>query len=87
MHVNTVSELEQKTRAYWEISRCYQGRSNKTISVERAIKTVGQMLRMLNPHRPLFHALSALQHEIIYNTSISHGQHNPDPEATISPSA
>jgi hypothetical protein len=80
MHVNTVSELEQKTRVYWEISRCYQGRSNKTISVERAIKTVGQMLRTLNPHRPLFHALSALQHEIIYD-------HNPDLEVTSFPSA
>lgn len=67
---SATSELERKTRAYWEISRCYNGKSNKTITVERAIVTGKQILDKLNPQRPLFRIWSQLQSEIVQGTPV-----------------
>lgn len=65
MNQVTPSLLESSTLAYWELSRCYNGRTRKIITVETALKFSSSALKRLNPSRPLFRVINALQQEII----------------------
>lgn len=64
------SILESSTLAYWELSRCYNGRTKKVITVETALKFSSSALKRLSPNRPLFRVIDALQREIIRGDGI-----------------
>ena len=62
-------ELEKKTYMYWELSRCFQGRSSKRITTEKGLQAINEILVLLNTNRPLSKRTFQLQYEIIHNNS------------------
>lgn len=68
--------LEQKTLAYWNISKSYNGHLDKNITTSRAIKVLNNTLFVLGPNRILRLRINCLLDEIIT-------QDTPRLEATI----
>lgn len=56
--------LEEKTQAYWNLSRAYEGTSEE-VTTEGAIKTLRAILLNVGPSRPLSNAAADLQECII----------------------
>lgn len=57
--------LEAKTNEYWRVSCVWQGRSKEKITVARANKILGGILRSTNPYRPLAARVAVLSAEIV----------------------
>lgn len=62
---NLATELEQKTRNYWELSSIWNGRSSKTLTIERGLRVITDNLNMTWQKRPLWNRFLDLQSNII----------------------
>lgn len=56
--------LEEKTQAYWNLSRAYEGIEGTT-TTEQAIKSLRAILLNVGPSRPLCSAAADLQECIV----------------------
>lgn len=61
--------LNQKTLAYWELSRSVRGHG-KVVTVERAIRQSKDAMSVLNPARKLWEHLAELQNQVIEHGGI-----------------
>lgn len=59
------SDLANITRAYWLLSSAREGRTNKSVTFETAIRVTGDSLLHLNPDRRIAHCLRRLEQEMI----------------------
>lgn len=57
--------LEEKTQVYWNLSRAYNGRTEKPITAEHLFKRVNKVLTELDPNRLLAKQLIQLKDEVV----------------------
>lgn len=63
--MTTSQVLEERLRAYWSISWAWNGRSNKPMTTEGAIKATNDIIDSLGPHRRIRSSTATLQAAII----------------------
>ncbi len=56
--------IDEATAKYWEVKRAYYGRT-RTMTTERALDTLREILETTGPHHPLSTLAFALQQAII----------------------
>lgn len=61
------ASLDEKTLAYWSLSRAYSGTSNEVIATGKALVTTKLALQGLDPNRPLAKRFYEIQQAIIFN--------------------
>lgn len=58
------ASLEEKTLAYWNVSRAARGFGDE-ITTGKAITQTSDLLQYLNPQRPLWRTVACIQQEIV----------------------
>ena len=65
MFITTAQELQEKTLAYWHLSKVWNGKEETLVETGNAIEVCSTILDMTNFVRPLFHRTDILLQEII----------------------
>lgn len=71
MFITAAQELEEKTRAFWNLSSVWNGKQNHQVETGEAIEVCSTILNMTNFTRPLSFVTDRLLSDII------RGEENP----------
>lgn len=63
-----MTKLQEQTLQYWNLSRVYEGRPGKGVTVEEALQIINSNIQEIGPKRALAKRFSSIKLRIVQGT-------------------